>query len=63
MHLKQIRFGLTMLELAESVEPDLEKIITAAAQSGGKPTVRECWPAIRDVLDQAVKGPVGDIRL
>ena len=63
MHLKQIRFGLTILELAEAVEPDIEQIVATAAAKGGRPLVRDEWPAIRDALDKAVKGPAGDLRL
>ena len=63
MHLKEIRFGLTLLELAEAVEPDVEKVIATAAAKGGRPTIRDEWPAIRDALDKAVAGPAGNIRL
>ena len=63
MSLSKIKFGFTLFELAEAIEPDVEKVIATAAAKGGKPTVRDEWPAIRDALDKAVAGPAGDIRL
>lgn len=63
MHLKQFRFGLTLLSLAEDIEPDIEQIVANAAAKGGRPLLRDEWPAIRDALDKAVKGPAGDLRL
>ena len=63
MNLKAVKFGFTLFELAEAVEPDIQKIVTTAAAAGGKPLLRDEWPAIRDALDKAVAGPAGDLRL
>ena len=63
MSLKTVKFGFTLFELAESVEPDVMKIVETAKAAGGRPTVRQEWPAIRDALDKAVAGPAGDIHL
>ena len=65
MHLKEIEIGLKVMEAAEAVLPDVEKVVeTVEAADGGRPALKEVWPAIKAALDTAIDHtPVGEIRV
>lgn len=65
MHLKEIEIGLKVMEVADAVLPDVEKVVaTVEAADGGRPPLKDVWPAIKGALDTAINTtPVGEIRV